>query len=68
MGAYHRLLILVSVALIDTPNRHRGWEEGSFYFFPLFPASSVQHLGNPIGIVEFSKSLLSQLLNLTFNG
>jgi hypothetical protein len=31
-GTCYRLLISVSVAPIDTPNRHRGG--GSFYFFP----------------------------------
>ena len=35
-GTCHRLLISVSVAPIDTPNRHLGgWRRwGSFYFFP----------------------------------
>jgi hypothetical protein len=41
-GTYHRLLISVSVAPIDTPNRHRGGGDGSFYFFPRYEACAAR--------------------------
>jgi hypothetical protein len=52
-GTYHRLLISVSVAPIDTPNRHRG---GRFTFSQFFDLERPFDLRYFCGIFRYRNS------------